>query len=69
MYWKKALSWKRLPVLSFCTGATALHSLEHGFRTVVVEDACRGVSLEDIAATRQKLQRGGAIIVDSSKVT
>ena len=49
-------------------GSTAAHSVEHGFRTILIEDACRGVSLEDIEGTRQRLLRSGASIVDASEV-
>ena len=49
-------------------GATTQHALEHGFRTVLVEDAARGVSLEDINATRDRLKRSGAAIVRSEQV-
>lgn len=51
-----------------CVGATAKHALEHGFRTVLVEDACRGVSDENITTTKKTLIDHGAIIVDSSEV-
>ena len=50
------------------TGATALHSLEHGFRTALIEDACRGVDVEDIKATREKLIKNGGVIVQSNQV-
>ena len=49
-------------------GSTALHAIEHGFRTVVVDDACRGVSLPDIEAMKENLIKHGAVITDSSKV-
>ena len=50
-------------------GATANHALEHGFRTVLVEDASRGVDLQDIESVREKLIRGGAVVVDSADVS
>lgn len=51
-----------------CVGATAQHSLEYGFRTVLVEDACRGVSLEGMGSTRQCLTDQHALVVTSAKV-
>ncbi|XP_052278204.1 nicotinamidase-like isoform X2 [Dreissena polymorpha] len=51
-----------------CVGYTAFHSLEHGFRTILVEDACRGVDVKAIEETKQKLLDSGAIIVKSSQV-
>ena len=50
-------------------GATTTHSLEHGFRTTLIEDGCRGVSLEDIAHTRASLLRQGAAVVSSADVS
>ena len=51
------------------SGSTALHSLEHGFRTVLIEDASCGVDLTDIEKMRQKLKRQGAVVVQSSAVS
>ena len=50
-------------------GSTARHALEHGFRTVLIEDACRGVAQSDIDRTKEELRALGAIIVDSSEVS
>jgi exosome complex component RRP4 len=49
-------------------GFTAFHSLEHGFRTVLIDDACRGVDNDAIEETKRKLIESGGIIVHSSKV-
>ena len=49
-------------------GFTAFHSLEHGFRTVLIEDACRGVDADAIEQTKKKLTESGGMIVHSSKV-
>ena len=49
-------------------GATARHSLEHGYRTVLVDDACRGVSMEQILNTRDDLAEQNAVVVHSSQV-
>ena len=51
-----------------CVGATAKHSLEHGYRTILVEDGCRGISVEDILSTRDKLVEEHAVVVNSSQV-
>ncbi|XP_060554363.1 nicotinamidase-like [Ruditapes philippinarum] len=51
-----------------CVGFTAFHSLEHGFRTVLIDDACRGVDNDAIEETKRKLMESGGIIVHSSKV-
>ncbi|GBL83043.1 Nicotinamidase [Araneus ventricosus] len=52
----------------YCVGYTALHALEHGYRTILVEDACRGVDLKDIEATKEKLQERHGVIATSDKV-
>lgn len=51
-----------------CVGATAKHSLEHGYRTILIDDACRGVSVEDILCTRDTLSEENAVVVHSSQV-
>ncbi|XP_074650893.1 nicotinamidase-like isoform X2 [Tubulanus polymorphus] len=51
-----------------CVAATAAHSMEHGFRTTVIEDACRGVSEDDIILTKKRLEDNGAIYVTSDEV-
>ena len=42
--------------------------MEHGFRTVLIDDACRGVAQADIDRTKEELRALGAVIVDSSEV-
>lgn len=50
------------------SGATAFHAVELGYRTVLVDDACRGITLEDIHATKQKLNENNGIVVHSDQV-
>jgi len=49
-------------------GYTGKDALEHGFRTILIEDACRGVDLDDIGKMRKFLHEKGAVVVNSSKV-
>ncbi|KAL4230997.1 hypothetical protein ACF0H5_011370 [Mactra antiquata] len=51
-----------------CVGFTSFDSLEHGFRTVLIDDACRGVEEDDIDVTKRKFVESGGIIVHSSQV-
>ncbi|KAI8797909.1 pyrazinamidase/nicotinamidase [Biomphalaria glabrata] len=51
-----------------CVGFTAKHALKHGFKTVLIEDASRGVSLDGIYKMKNDLIRKGAHIVDSEQV-
>ena len=50
-------------------GATALHAVEHGFRTVLVDNASKGLSIEDITATKNKLLSKGVVITESTQVS
>ena len=52
----------------FFLASTALHSLEHGFRTAVIESASRGVDIDEIDKMKKKLKLGGAVICDASEV-
>ncbi|MCS7305827.1 MAG: bifunctional nicotinamidase/pyrazinamidase [Thermoguttaceae bacterium] len=54
----------------YCVRWTALDALRLGFRTYVIEDACRGVELRpgDIAAALQQMQQAGVHIVQSQIV-
>ena len=50
-------------------GATTAHSVEHGFRTVLIEDAARGVDVNDMKKTHDKLLRQGAALVNCDSVS
>lgn len=49
-------------------GATAADALATGYRTILIEDCCRGVSLEDIALANRKVIAQNGVIVNSSQV-
>jgi len=51
-----------------CVFATAKHSLEHEFRTYVIEDACRGVDQENIQLKLKQLKDENCKIVQSKDV-
>lgn len=51
-----------------CVGHSALHAVEAGFRTVLVEDCSRGVDLEDIDRVRKILRSRGVVIVNAGDV-
>lgn len=51
-----------------CVASTAFHALELGFRTVVVEDACRGIRTENINATFAKVRAEYGCVVQSQEV-
>jgi nicotinamidase/pyrazinamidase len=54
----------------YCVKFSALDSINSGFRTSVIEDACRGVDLKpgDSAAAIAEMRKGGAAIVESGSI-
>jgi len=54
--------------LDVCVAFSALHSAEEGFVTTVIEDACRGVSLDGIAEKKQLMREAGVQICNSDDV-
>ena len=52
----------------YCVKFSALDSISSGFRTCVIEDACRGVDLKpgDSAAAIAEMRKAGAMIVESN---
>lgn len=51
-----------------CVGFTGLDAMDHGFRVVALDDACRGVDIEKIDEMKKSLQEKGAIIISTCKV-
>lgn len=54
--------------LSRCTGATAIDALSAGYRTILIDDCCRGVDLNDIESTKQTVISSNGVIVSSREV-
>jgi nicotinamidase-related amidase len=52
-----------------CVGATAFHAVELGYRTILIDDACRGITLEDIHRTKQKLSENHGVVVHSEEAS
>uniref|UniRef100_A0A6M2DGA1 nicotinamidase n=1 Tax=Xenopsylla cheopis TaxID=163159 RepID=A0A6M2DGA1_XENCH len=51
-----------------CVGATAADAIAVGYRTIVLEDCCRGVDIADIEKTRKNVINGHGVIVSSTQV-
>lgn len=51
-----------------CVGATAIDAISAGYRTVLIDDCCRGVDLKDIEHTKQTVLSNNGIIVHSKDV-
>lgn len=51
-----------------CVGATALDSMSLGYRTILVEDASRGVDKEGIEKTKRDVVQANGVIVHSHHV-
>ena len=45
-----------------------MHAVENNYRTVLIEDACRGVNEKQIEVKRTELNETGCIFVDSNVV-
>jgi nicotinamidase-related amidase len=46
-----------------------MHAVENNYRTVLIEDACRGVNEKEIEVKRIELNEHGCIFVDSNVVS
>lgn len=51
-----------------CVGATAVDAMSAGYRTILIDDCCRGVDLIDIENTKEKVNSNFGVIVSSSNV-
>ncbi|KAI1282049.1 Nicotinamidase [Halotydeus destructor] len=51
----------------FCVAWTAIHGNECGYRTILLDDASRGVDEDGIADMKKRLTDHSAIVVDSDK--
>lgn len=49
-------------------GATAIDALSVGYRTILVDDCCRGVDLADIEKTKQTVISSNGILANSAEV-
>lgn len=52
----------------FLIGATATDSLSAGYRTILIDDCCRGVDLQDIETTKETVLNNHGVIVSSREV-
>ena len=54
----------------YCVRFTALDAIEQGFETYLIEDACRGVELEqgDIEKAIQQMKEAGVRMTDSERI-
>lgn len=49
-------------------GATAVDAISSGFRTILLDDCCRGVDLLDIEKTKNSVTKNHGVVVNSDKV-
>ena len=52
----------------FCVGLTAMDAQNFGYRTMVIEDATRGVCHKKMGDTKQGLLDAGCVVGDTSEV-
>ena len=48
--------------------ATSSDGLDLNYRVVFIEDACKGVTVEDIEEQKKKLVENGAIMINTEQV-
>ncbi|CAF0808461.1 unnamed protein product [Rotaria sordida] len=51
-----------------CVYSTALHAVEYGYRTFIVEDACRGVDVANINLRLDELIKRNCVIVQANEI-
>lgn len=51
-----------------CVGLTALDAIGLGYRTILVDDASRGITLDDIVMMKNKVEEGHGLVVQSDEV-
>jgi exosome complex component RRP4 len=51
-----------------CVYSTALHAAEYGYRTYIIEDACRGVDEKNIHLRLDELLKRNCLVAQSSEV-
>lgn len=51
-----------------CVGATAVDALSIGYRTILIDDCCRGVDLADIEKTKNTVIKNHGVIINSNEV-
>ena len=61
--------WESHYFLCFVSAATSRDAVDLGYRTVVIDDACRGVTEEAITKAKSQLQQFGALILQSNDVS
>lgn len=49
-------------------GATAADAMSIGYRTILIDDCCRGVDLNDIEKTKNNVVKNHGVIVHSNEV-
>ncbi|EDW38557.1 GL12667 [Drosophila persimilis] len=51
-----------------CVGATAVDALSAGYRTILIDDCCRGTDFHDIEHTKEKVVTSDGVIVHTADV-
>lgn len=54
--------------LDYCVASSALDSERAGFKTYIIEDACRGINHEDMASKRSEMRDRGIVFLNSQSL-
>lgn len=52
----------------YFSGASAEDSLSIGYRTILIDDCCKGVDIDDITRTKQNIIKKHGVVVQSNEV-
>jgi len=56
-------------VFDICVKSSALHGAEMGFKTYVIEDACKPFFVENVQETKTQLEKAGVTVISSADVS
>jgi len=52
-----------------CVGATAVDALSAGYRTILIDDCCRGTDVHDIEHTKETVVTSDGVVVHTNEVS
>ena len=58
-----------LKIISSISGATVIDSSNAGYRTILLDDCCRGVDNDDIEKTKTSVINNHGVVINSNQVS
>ncbi|XP_013381075.1 uncharacterized protein LOC106152128 [Lingula anatina] len=50
--------------IDICVRFTSLDSIAHGFRTILIDSACKGVDQQSVEPSREQIRKSGGLCID-----